>query len=111
MDPMDVDNLAPRPRPRTWTVLGCLALATLVISYLGAYAFSDALVRAELLPAFTRENDPRPLWMLGAWTVLTAAPLGVAAVFRLLAQREMRRLGGDDAEEDVDDRPPLRRAA
>src|SRR5688500_17680035 len=51
-------------RPRTLTVLGLIAAAALVFSYLGAYALADALVSAEVLQAWPRDSDPRPRWML-----------------------------------------------
>lgn len=85
----DADNPV---RPRTLTVLGLLVTAALVLSYLVAYALTDALRAADVLPHWTPGHDPRPRWLLiGFGTVMTVF-LATGVAFRMLSQRQLRRI-------------------
>ena len=73
-------------------MLGLLATAALTFSYLGAYAVSDALVRADVLPRWPAGADPRPRWMIGGFAVLMGLSLGAAGVARFVSRRHLRRI-------------------
>ncbi len=91
---------AATPRTRTINVLILLVLAALVFSYLGAYAVTNTLVNADMLPRWPAGQDPRPRWMLTGFFTLLGV-FGTAAIcFRVLSGRQLRSL---DALADADD--------
>lgn len=93
VDGIDLDDAPPAPaKPRTLTVLALLVTAAATFSYLGAYAITDALVRSNVIRAFSRNPDPRPLWAaLGFVSVMTAFLL-VAMLMRYLSWKQFRRI-------------------
>ncbi|MGH7213625.1 MAG: hypothetical protein ACREIT_02500 [Tepidisphaeraceae bacterium] len=92
----DLDDAdAPSPgdlRPKTRTVLGLLVGAALVLSYLGAYAMSGALVGAELLPRWKPGEDPRLKWMAAGFCSLLATFMGLGALFRWVSKKQLARI-------------------
>ena len=52
------------PRPRALTLAALLGGISLVFSYLGAFAVTNALVAADLIEKWAPGHDPRPGWML-----------------------------------------------
>jgi hypothetical protein len=105
MTPSEGDvNLAADPdapadvKPRTATVLGLLVLTSLTISYVGAYAVSGALKRAEIIRPWPPGTDPRLRWLLIGFVVLLASFGGIAALVRYLSRRQLRQI--DEMAED-----------
>ncbi|HLL90086.1 MAG TPA: hypothetical protein VK324_12360 [Tepidisphaeraceae bacterium] len=80
------------PRPKTLTVLAVLMATALAVSYLTAYAGANALVQAELMDPFTAGHDPRPRWLLYAFTALLTTFAAAAVAFRFLSKRQLRSL-------------------
>ena len=77
---------------RTVTVLGLLTLAALAFSYLGAFAISEALVRADLIDSWTPEHDPRPHWMMVSFSTMTGTFCAIGSLLKWTSGRQMRRL-------------------
>ena len=99
MTPRESDvNLAAEPddppdaKPRTATVLGLLALTSLTISYVGAYAVSGALKHAEIIRPWPPGADPRLRWLLISFVVLLASFGSIAALVRYLSRRQLRQI-------------------
>lgn len=92
------DIIAEPPRPKTLTVLATLMGVALLVSWLVAYAFFDALVAAELVARSTGSSDPRPRWLLGVFTGLMSLFGLVALLLRGLSGRQLRRI--DEMSED-----------
>lgn len=82
---------APRG-PRTATVLMWLTAAALALSYLVAYAGTNALVAADLLSAWPRDRDPRPRWMLLTFSLLLTVALCLAGIARFISWRQLRSI-------------------
>lgn len=103
MDGLEFNPVArPEPPPRTLSVLGLIALAAGVFSYLWAYCLTDALVAADVLKPIAPESDPRPRWLITCWFVLMV----VFMVAGYLLQRvSARQLSSIDEMEKVDDVP------
>jgi hypothetical protein len=79
-------------KPRTTTVLGLLALTSLTLSYLGAYAVSGALVEADVIGRWQPESDPRPAWLATGFSVLLVAFVVIGCGVRFLSQRQLRQI-------------------
>ena len=92
------DDAPPAPPSRfeklrkTCVVLGLLMLTSLLFSYLLAYAMSDALATAKVLPRWTNDYDPRPMWMARAFISLTFTFLALGGLARILSRRQLRRI-------------------
>jgi amino acid transporter len=95
VDKFDAPSAAP---PRTWKVLGLLAMTAMIFSYLGSYAVADALVNAEIVPRWPPNTDPRPRWMILGFSVLMVLFIAAAGVFRWLSRRQLRAIDAMDAE-------------
>ena len=89
------------PRSRTINVLILLMVAALVFSYLGAYAVTNTLVAADMLPRWAPKADPRPRWMLIGFVTLLGSFGSIALVLRFLSGRQLRSL---DALADAEDK-------
>ena len=75
--------------PPVWiTVLGVLVGASLVLSYLGAYAFTNAMLSAELIKPWAEGHDPRPKYLLFGFAGLMTSFILIAGVFRVLSRRQ-----------------------
>lgn len=97
VDTIEVSQL---PKPKTITVLGVLVGASLVLSYLGSYAFTNAMLTAELIKPWAEGSDPRPRWLLISFCGLMTMFLVVAGTFRFLSRRQLRSI---DATADATD--------
>lgn len=87
------DEFPARERsPRTLMVLLLLVAASALFSYLASYALSDALVSADVLPAWTPDADPRPRWMGMGFVGLMTAFLLLSVAARVLSGRQLRRI-------------------
>src|SRR4051794_21267649 len=80
------------PKPKTATVLGLLALTSLTLSYLGAYAVAGALVEADVLRRWHPDADPRPRWLITAFSVLLGMFVSFGGLVRFLSQRQLRKI-------------------
>jgi hypothetical protein len=80
------------PRASTVQVLGLLVAAAFALSYLGAYAFTNALLAHDILQEWSPGSDPRPR-LLGLLFVSVLAVFGVMGfLFRLMSSRELRSI-------------------
>jgi hypothetical protein len=90
---MDRDDVeASAPKPNTLSVLSLLAVAAATFSYLGAYAVTNALANAEIIPRISREHDPRLRWALCGFVLLMISFGVIALVFRIVSRRQFRRI-------------------
>lgn len=88
------------PRASTVQVLGLLVCTAFALSYLGAYAFTSALLDAGMLQPWG-SPDPRPRWLALCFVTLLAV-FGIAGVFfRLMSSRQLRSIDAlaDETEE------------
>jgi hypothetical protein len=92
MDAIDVQESLDPPRPRTLTVLGLLATAALVLSYLGAYALANALLAAEMIAPWPAGNDPRPRWLVTGFVMLMGFFGAIALAARFFSTRQLRSI-------------------
>ena len=72
-------------RPRTLAVLALMTITALLFSYLGAYAVTDALAAADVLPRRPAGPDPRPWWLLWGFGAIMTAFAAAAAVARAVS--------------------------
>jgi hypothetical protein len=89
------------PRASTVQVLGLLCSTAFALSYLGAYAFTNALLGQGILPQWSPGSDPRPRLL----AVLFVSLLGIFGflgfLFRIMSTRELRSIDAlaDETEE------------
>ena len=83
-------------RPGVLTLGALLAGVSLVFSYLGAFAVTNALVAADLIEKWSPGSDPRPRWMLRAF-IGSLIGFGVIAALLKWSGRNVRRI--DDGDE------------
>ena len=79
-------------RSNTLVVLTLLVLAAATFSYLGAFAVSDALVSADVLPRRPPGEDPRPGWTLNGFVALLTVFSLAALAARFASRRQLRRI-------------------
>jgi hypothetical protein len=77
---------------KTCFAIGVLLVTAAMFSYLLAYAMTDALATAQVLPRYESGNDPRPMWMVRAFVCLTCTFMAVGGLARLLSRRQLRRI-------------------
>ena len=89
------------PRASTVQVLGLLVSTAFALSYLSAYAFTNALIDAGILQAWGGGPDPRPRWMALTFVTLLGLFGTAGLVFRLMSSRELRSIDAlaDETEE------------
>ena len=85
------DPLEP-PRPKTLTVVSMLIAAALILSYLMAYAVTNALVAAEVVSRWPPGSDPRPLRMCFGFIAWMTAFTAVAAIAQWMSRRQLKRI-------------------
>ena len=100
MEAVDESQLQVR-RPNSLMVLALFMTVAMVLSWLFAYALSDALVSAELLTPWTAGSDPRPRWLLGCFAGLMTIFGAFAAMARHLSRRQLRRINAMTDEDDA----------
>ena len=104
MEVPEVEMFEP-PRPKTATVVSLLVGAALILSYLAAYAVTNALVAADVISPWPRDRDPRPRWMgVGFFALITMFAVA-GAVVRVMSRRQLHKI---DEMETTDDLGPLR---
>ena len=86
-------------KPNPMFVVALLLLAAFTLSYLGSYAISNALVKAELIRPWSASNDPRPMWLASGFFLLLGLFTGCLLVARHLSQRSIRQL--ERAEQEI----------
>jgi hypothetical protein len=79
-------------KPRTLTVLTTLAGVALLVSWIWAYALTNALIGAEVIPPWPADYDPRLQWMLRSFLGMTAGLIVLAGVVRFLSSRQLRKI-------------------
>lgn len=86
------DDAPPAGGRRTLCVLGLLVATALLFSYLGAYAVTDALIAADVMPRRPADPDLRPrLFLLGSVTLMGC--FGACAIAaRILSHRQLQRI-------------------
>ena len=87
--------------PRTFGVLGLLALTALTFSYLGAYAVTGALRSQHLLSAWPRDHDPRPRWLITGFCVLMLIFMGAGEFLRRWSKSDFKAI--DEMADAVDE--------
>jgi len=98
MEELDKFDAAPPAPPRTWKVLGLLAMTALIFSYLGSYAMANVLVQAEVVSRWPPNTDPRPKWLIAGFIALMSLFLIAGGVFRWLSRRQLRAIDAMDTE-------------
>ena len=104
MDSPDDSALPVPQKPRAVTVIGCFVAAAALISYLAAYAFTDALVKAEFFARWQPGDDPRPRRFLIGFAALFALFCTLAGLMRIIG----RKGGDEDSEDTSPDETPAR---
>lgn len=79
-------------RPRTLNVLVLLAAVALIFSYLGAYAVTNALVKADLLDKWPPGSDPRPRWMMISFAGMLGLFILAGGFLRWSTNRQLHRM-------------------
>ena len=69
-----------------------LVLAAATFSYLWAYAATDALVAADVMPRWADGTDPRPRRLAVTFAGVLGAFLVAGTTARLLSGRQLRRI-------------------
>ena len=77
---------------KTVIAVSLLLMTALLFSYLLAYAMTDALATAKVMQRWTAEADPRPMWMIRAFVVLTATFGAICGLARFLSRRQLRTI-------------------
>ena len=85
------------PRPRALTLAALLGGISLVFSYLGAFAVTNALVAADLIEKWPPGTDPRPRWMLRGFVGSVIAFAAIAALLKF-SSREAKYDDADDTD-------------
>jgi hypothetical protein len=102
IDPSEREFASPPAPPRTLKVLLVVVVAALMVSWIGAYAVTNALVAAEVMSPWQPGHDPRPQRMGVLFATLLAAFTAAALLFRWMSVRQLRRL---DDMANAEDRP------
>ncbi|HEX2970977.1 MAG TPA: hypothetical protein VHP11_01520 [Tepidisphaeraceae bacterium] len=92
MDAFEMEEKTPSQAPRTATVLVFLAASAMILAWLAVYPVTNALIAVDLIPAWSREIDPRPAWMLRAFIGMFFTFAGFGLAFRWLSNRQLRRI-------------------
>ena len=91
-DNIDLDRPTPDPRPKTATVLVFLAAGAMILSYTAVYACTNALVSADILPAWQPGSDPRPMWLAKLFGVVFTVFSTGGLLFRWTSNRQLRAI-------------------
>ena len=101
MDVVNNNTSIDEPRASTVQALGLLVSTAFALSYLGAYAFTNALLARDILQQWAPGSDPRPR-LLGLLFISLLALFGTAGfLFRIMSSRELRSIDAlaDETEE------------
>jgi hypothetical protein len=80
------------------TVVVMLVAAALIMSYLGAYALTNALVAAEVVTRWPPGCDPRPMRMCISFIAMMSIFTLIAAIAQFMSRRQLKRI--DEMEQD-----------
>jgi hypothetical protein len=100
MDVPEVEMFQP-PRAKTATVVSLLLGAALTLSYLAAYAVTNALVAADVISPWPRDRDPRPRWMGVGFFALLVLFSAIGAGMRLMSRRQLHKIDEMETTDDV----------
>lgn len=90
--PFDLESAAEGPSGNTPTALIFLAAFAIMTSWLTCYALPPVLISADLMAAWPHGTDPRPQWMLRAFSGLFGVFLVLGLLFRWISNRQLRRI-------------------
>ena len=97
MDQLYEENPPAKPHPlRTLTVIVLLLIAAMVFSYLGAFAVTDALVKADLIESWPVQHDPRMRWMMTGFGYCVGSFFVIAVLMKWSSWRQMRSLDEEE---------------
>jgi hypothetical protein len=87
------DSAGPSDQPpRTMTIVLILIAAALIVSYLCAYALTNALIAAELMNRWPPGRDPRPVRMCMGFVVMMSLFTGGAVYAQWASRRQLQRI-------------------
>lgn len=92
MHVVDQNSSFDGPRASTVQVLGLLVMTAFALSYLGAYAFTNALLDADILQQWAPGSDPRPRLLAVCFVSLMGLFGVMGFLFRILSSRELRSI-------------------
>ena len=85
-------------RPKTPLVIGLLAGAALIISYLFAYCVMNALAASEVIARWKPGADPRPKYFVLSFITVSVIFTVIAFLGRLSSKRQLNKI--DEMETD-----------
>lgn len=89
----DVDPEIPKVGPpRTSTVLVFLLAGSVIFSYMGVYAATNAMIAADMMSPWPPGADPRPRWMIQAFVALFVIFALGGLFFRWLSNRQLKAI-------------------
>ena len=92
MDVVNPNTSFDGPRASTVQVLGLLVATAFALSYLGAYAFTNALLQADILQQWSPGSDPRPRLLATLFVTVLGVFGAIGCLFRLMSSRELRSI-------------------
>jgi len=94
----DASPASAEAKPSISVVVGLLAGAAIIASYLFAYCLINALVAADVISRWQPNHDPRPKFFLGAFVTMLALFSGVGFMARTVSRRQIKTI--DEMESD-----------
>ena len=91
-----------RPGVRALKVIVLLVITAGVFSYLGAFALTDALARANMIRPLSHDHDPRLKWAAISFVGILVSFGGIGLLIRFLGVRPSRKLEQPDATDEND---------
>ena len=85
------NEFAPKP-PRLATVITFVAAFSIIVSWLGVYGVTNALVAAGAIDAFQQGADPRGKWMLQCFGGFFVAFTLISLFFTWSSWRQMKQI-------------------
>jgi hypothetical protein len=85
------NEFAPKP-PKPATVLTFVAAFAIIVSWIGVYAVTNALISTDTMAPFPQGQDPRPRWMLQSFGAIFATFSVFAVYFQWSSGRQMRQI-------------------
>ena len=85
------NEFAPKP-PKLATVLTFVAAFAVIVSWIGVYAVTNALISTDTMSPFPQGQDPRPRWMLQSFGAIFATFSVIAVYFQWSSWRQMKQI-------------------
>jgi hypothetical protein len=85
------NDLSPKA-PRLRTVIVFVAAFAIIVSWLGTYGVTNALVATDVIKPFPVGADPRGKWMLNAFGAIFASFTTLALLFQWTSWRQMKQI-------------------